>query len=100
MAFPRGGGGREPKQCAYDDAIPDDHTLAAHSPLIGFALDGHGIYGLYESYDDDTKMQVKPTDLDACNGHTHLVPANASYGVSGETAVCVISRRDDVSRRE
>ncbi|KAH8047957.1 arogenate dehydratase [Aureococcus anophagefferens] len=52
-----------------------------HSVLIGIALDGHGIYGLYESYNETSEEQVTPDDLDACNGHTHGVPANATYGV-------------------
>jgi len=57
-----------------------DHTLEGHSPLIGIALDGYGVYGLYESYEDDT--QIKPSDLDTCNGHTATVPANDTYGVT------------------
>jgi hypothetical protein len=35
-----------------------------HSPLIGFAFDGYGIYG---PLNDGGKI---PTDLDECNGHT------------------------------
>ena len=36
----------------------------AHAPLIGYAMDGHGIYG---QLDKDGK---EPTDLDDCRGHT------------------------------
>ena len=56
-----------------------DHTVQAHSPLIGVSLDGYGVYGLYEGYEGG--KQTKPDDLDACNGHTHDVPANTTYGV-------------------
>jgi hypothetical protein len=37
--------------------------------LAGYALDGYGIYGYYESTD------TMPDDLDACGGHTGSVPA-------------------------
>ena len=69
-----------------DNACDYDHSLKQHSVLIGIALDGHGIYGLYESYNETSEEQVTPDDLDACNGHTHGVPANATYGVD-EAAV-------------
>lgn len=52
-----------------------DHTLPGHSPLIGIALDGRGIYGLYESH------PAKPTNLDPCNGHVGPTPAKT--GMSG-----------------
>jgi len=35
-----------------------------HAPLIGYALDGHGIYGRLDDNGDE------PTDLDDCLGHT------------------------------
>ena len=41
----------------------------AHSALVGIMLDGRGLYGMYES------GTTKPTNLDACNGHTGPVPA-------------------------
>ncbi|KAH8053918.1 arogenate dehydratase [Aureococcus anophagefferens] len=72
----------EPRNHYHNDNACDyDHSLKQHSVLIGIALDGHGIYGLYESYNETSEEQVKPDDLDACNGHTHGVPANATYGV-------------------
>jgi len=58
-----------------DNSCDYDHTLPGHSPIIGFALDGYGIYGLYEDH------PTKPDDLDVCNGHTGKVPANSTYGV-------------------
>jgi len=43
-------------------------TDAGHSKLTAILLDGRGLYGQYES------TGVKPTDLDACNGHTGPTP--------------------------
>ncbi len=34
-----------------------------HAPMIGYALDGHGLYGQLDS------SGAEPTDLDACRGH-------------------------------
>lgn len=45
-----------------------------HSPLVGVALDGHGLYGLWEG------NGVAPTDLDACGGHVGPVPAFTEDG--------------------
>lgn len=36
----------------------------SHSPMIGYAIDGFGIYALLN------KNDVAPTDLDECGGHT------------------------------
>ncbi|MGB0404308.1 MAG: YHYH protein [Salibacteraceae bacterium] len=36
----------------------------SHSPIIGYAIDGFGIYGLLD------KSGNKPTDLDECGGHS------------------------------
>ncbi|KAK7254940.1 Wnt/PCP co-receptor [Aureococcus anophagefferens] len=80
------GGHAFPYHYHNDNACDYDHSLKQHSVLIGIALDGHGIYGLYESYNETSEEQVTPDDLDACNGHTHGVPANATYGVD-EAAV-------------
>ena len=43
-------------------------TDAGHSKLTAILLDGRGLYGQYES------TGVKPTNLDACNGHTGPTP--------------------------
>ncbi len=40
-----------------------------HSSLVGYALDGFGIYG---KYGEDGKL-LRNADLDACHGHTHEV---------------------------
>lgn len=51
-------------------------NASGHSPLIGIALDGRGIYGLKES------SYSLPTDLDACGGHYGPVPATTIGGVT------------------
>jgi hypothetical protein len=38
-----------------------------HSPLIGYAFDGYGIYG------PNGEAGKPPTDLDTCNGHSDPV---------------------------
>ena len=43
---------------------PFKETAGRHSPLVGYAFDGFGIYG---PRGDNGKP---PTDLDECNGHT------------------------------
>lgn len=47
-----------------------------HSPLIGFGLDGVGIYGAYES------TRTIPVDLDACGGHIGTTPLTTTNGVT------------------
>ena len=59
--------------CLYDN-----EDASTHSPLIGIALDGYGIYGLYEGDD------ALPT-LDSCGGHTAEVPEDATFGVDAST---------------
>ncbi|KNC86636.1 hypothetical protein SARC_01216 [Sphaeroforma arctica JP610] len=44
-----------------------DQNALGHSPMIGLALDGRGIYGLNEGNADG--VAVQPTDLDFCGGH-------------------------------
>ncbi|KNC83426.1 hypothetical protein SARC_04315 [Sphaeroforma arctica JP610] len=44
-----------------------DQNALGHSALIGYALDGRGIYGLNEDNVDGEAVQ--PTDLDFCGGH-------------------------------
>lgn len=51
----------------YSDCFVDARSGPdGHSDLIGYALDGFGLYGKYES----TGNQVSTDDLDACHGHT------------------------------
>ena len=49
----------------------DDKRLAdGHSALVGYALDGFGIFGRY----GEGGMLLSSSDLDACHGHTHMIP--------------------------
>lgn len=70
------GGHATPYHYHLDLACDYDHSSFGHSPLIGVALDGHGIYGLYE------ETGVIPKDLDSCNGHFGPVPARVVNGVT------------------
>ncbi|KAH8063008.1 hypothetical protein JL722_2162 [Aureococcus anophagefferens] len=89
-----------------------DHTVQAHSPLIGVSLDGYGVYGLYEGFEDGNQTRpderargvsqvarfgkdIRPRrSLDACNGHTHGVPANSTYGVDEGTVYAGVFQGD------
>ncbi len=57
-------------------------TKNFHSPLVGYALDGRGIYGVYE------KNSQGPADLDLCGGHFGPVPGYSEsvyhYHTQGE----------------
>jgi hypothetical protein len=49
----------------------DDKRLAdGHSALVGYALDGFGIFG---RYGEGGKL-LSSADLDECHGHTHAIP--------------------------
>jgi hypothetical protein len=51
----------------------DDKVLAdGHSALVGYALDGFGIYGRL----GEGGKPLKSADLDECHGHTHPIPWN------------------------
>ncbi|MEK7277480.1 MAG: YHYH protein, partial [Chloroflexota bacterium] len=41
----------------------------AHSPLVGYAFDGFGLYGHY----GQNGATITDADLDECHGHTHEV---------------------------
>ena len=49
--------------CIDDKPGPD-----GHSPLVGYALDGFGIFGMYEG-----GKKLSSRDLDECHGHTHEI---------------------------
>lgn len=57
----------------YHDLSPciDDSAGASgqHSALVGYALDGFGIYGQY----GEGGRKLTDADLDACHGHTHAI---------------------------
>lgn len=50
---------------------------AGHSPLLAVMLDGRGLYGPWERSAGNTTASP-PLILDACSGHTGLVPAAAA----------------------
>jgi hypothetical protein len=56
-----------PSQDLQDHIHP--HDLGQHSALMGYMIDGFGIYGPY----GENGELLKSTDLDECHGHTHLV---------------------------
>eukprot|EP01062_Namystynia_karyoxenos_P033476 TRINITY_DN2463_c0_g1_i8.p1 TRINITY_DN2463_c0_g1~~TRINITY_DN2463_c0_g1_i8.p1 ORF type:complete len:340 (+),score=75.87 TRINITY_DN2463_c0_g1_i8:80-1099(+) len=68
------GGHALPYHYHNDLACDYNSTLPGHSPLIGIALDGHGIYGIHES------TGTRPSDLDVCGGHVGTVPATDKDG--------------------
>lgn len=47
----------------------DDGSGSGHSPLMGYAFDGFGIYG----HHGEGGAALSNADLDACHGHTHTV---------------------------
>jgi hypothetical protein len=50
--------------------MPDERDARGHSALVGYALDGFGIFGPY----DTGGKPLTSADLDDCHGHTHAVP--------------------------
>lgn len=52
--------------------VGDVGSKKAHSPLIGWALDGFGIYGQR----GEGGEQLTTAELDACHGHTHAIVWN------------------------
>jgi hypothetical protein len=52
--------------------LDDKREVDGHSALLGYALDGFGIYG---RFGEGGKL-VSSTDLDACHGHTHAITWN------------------------
>jgi hypothetical protein len=47
----------------------EDQNAQGHSALIGYALDGFGIYGIY----GENGEVMHNEDLDECHGHTHSI---------------------------
>jgi hypothetical protein len=47
--------------------LPDSGS--GHSALVGYALDGFGIYGLR----GENGVELSNADLDVCHGHTHAI---------------------------
>ena len=49
--------------------IPDDAPPGSHSPLVGYASDGFGLFGRH----GESGLELTNADLDECHGHTHEV---------------------------
>ncbi|MFK0108775.1 YHYH protein [Streptomyces sp. NPDC091217] len=61
-----------PSQTCFGTAASRESANASrsrHSPLVGYAIDGFGIYG---PRGEDGKI-VRNKDLDVCHGHTHAI---------------------------
>lgn len=54
-----------PSPCMADP----DGDAGRHSDLVGYALDGYGIYGMH----GEDGHVLHDSDLDACHGHSHAV---------------------------
>jgi YHYH protein len=52
--------------CIHDAATT---TQSQHSDLVGYALDGFGIFGQF----GEGGKRLSNADLDACHGHTHAI---------------------------
>ena len=52
--------------------VDDEHEPGTHSSLVGYMVDGFGIYG---RYGEDGK-ELTSADLDECHGHTHNIEWN------------------------
>jgi hypothetical protein len=72
--------------CEYNVAgAPPTGGRSGHAPLIGFALDGRGIYGQHETVSSVFMGPVTFPVLDACGGHTGPTPASTYLDTSGAT---------------
>jgi len=49
--------------------VDDKKPAKAHSPLVGYMVDGFGIYGRY----GEGGKELASKDLDECHGHTHKI---------------------------
>ncbi|NMF60453.1 YHYH protein [Pseudanabaena yagii] len=49
--------------------LPDQTTKDGHSTLMGYSLDGFGIFGRH----GESGKVLKSADLDVCHGHTHQI---------------------------
>lgn len=54
---------------SLSSCFQDDSGTNEHSSLVGYALDGFGIFGL----NGESGEQLKTDDLDECHGHSHEV---------------------------
>ncbi len=73
------GGHATPYHLHHHPSCEYNQQATGHSPLVAIALDGYGMYGLWED------GEGKAPTLDACNGHTGPVPVDPSHGVDAGT---------------
>lgn len=67
-----GGHPQEQGQYHYhgpSDCLSDSTDLSVHSDVLGYALDGFGIFGTR----GEVGQELRTTDLDECHGHTHEI---------------------------
>lgn len=69
--------------CEWNTTALNALSSTGHSSLAALMLDGRGLYGRYET------TGTKPTNLDACNGHTGPVPAYTNGSISFPAATNV-----------
>lgn len=50
--------------------LPEVRLADGHSTLVGYALDGFGIFGPH----GESGKALRSADLDECHGHTHAIP--------------------------
>lgn len=53
----------------YSTCLKDPAPGGQHSAILGYALDGFGIYGLR----GEEGYELSSSDLDECHGHTHAI---------------------------
>ncbi|KAL6048184.1 YHYH domain-containing protein [Balamuthia mandrillaris] len=68
--------------CDYSNSSSASSFAGGHSPLVGIALDGVGIYGIWES-EGEAGQKHPPMDLDACGGHVGPVPSSSFVDSEG-----------------
>ncbi len=54
---------------SLSSCVPDQRDASGHSKLVGYAIDGFGIYGHY----GENGKALSSADLDECHGHTHEI---------------------------
>jgi hypothetical protein len=54
---------------SLSNCVPDKREPSGHSALVGYLLDGFGIYGPH----GEKGQALSSQDLDECHGHTHTI---------------------------
>eukprot|EP00933_Yihiella_yeosuensis_P068701 TRINITY_DN7462_c0_g1_i1.p1 TRINITY_DN7462_c0_g1~~TRINITY_DN7462_c0_g1_i1.p1 ORF type:complete len:468 (+),score=104.16 TRINITY_DN7462_c0_g1_i1:167-1405(+) len=69
--------GSSPDKCLYGPSNYSGSSKSSHPPIIGFAHDGHLIYGRYLS---TSAPGFAAPLLDACGGHSHTTAGKDEHG--------------------